>query len=99
MQPTQPPGRDAAIELLLQHGVTEPPARALLAPGEQLRLPTVRHGAEFAALVDTTTGAQIAGLVRGGAADVDVAAQLSVMQIGRTYASVHTRPSSSSFSE
>lgn len=84
--------------LLREHGVGEEAARAVEHLGAELRVHARERDAEFAAMVDAETGAQVGEILSGGRSEVRIGPHLDAVVAGRQYVHLHTHPGSSSFS-
>jgi hypothetical protein len=87
------------VDVLGSHGWSLGAASQVEGASEEIRQLTLRHGVEYAAMVEAASGARLGRYLRGTKYEVNCAEHLQEMKPGRGYILMHTHPSSCSFSE
>ena len=92
------PPETSFIRLAQEHGISRDAAAIIEKIGEDIRQRTVRHGIEYAAMVDMDSGEMLGEILDGQQSAVDIGEHIRQMKPGKRYVQIHTHPRSSSFS-
>lgn len=95
----QPEPQETSFTRLAQeHGISRNTAFMVEKIGEDIRQRTIRHGVEYAAMVDMDSGEMLGEILGGQQSAVDISKHIRQMKPGKKYVQIHTHPRSSSFS-